>query len=90
MNKEEYRAKSIKKLYNLYSSSRQKGIASGDIDYFEAISFLSQTIDDLWKFPERKYYHDCLNVLDKEEVRSWNACIAEAERIRDLSIKGKR
>ena len=52
--------------------------------------FLSHTIDEL-KLPEKdnsEFIADSGYALG--QVDGWNACIAEAERMRDLSIKGKR
>jgi len=59
-------------------------------------AFLSQTIDELGKLPEGlECVDDSLTwedtIHNSNDVRfGWNACIAEAERMRDLSIKGKR
>ena len=60
------------------------------------IELLEQTIDELLpELPERlECVDDSLTwedtIHNSNDVRfGWNACIAEAERMRDLSIKGK-
>jgi len=51
-------------------------------------AFLSQTIDELGaELPKRRIGDPIVD--DKEYSDGWNACIAEAERMRDLSIKRK-
>jgi hypothetical protein len=56
-------------------------------------AFLSQTIDELWALPEKKELWDIEKdielTMSGQQKRGWNACIAEAERMRDLSIKRK-
>jgi hypothetical protein len=57
-------------------------------------AFLSQTIDELWALPDKRNEKENSPLpIPKEFIKlyrkGFNACIAEAERMRDLSIKGK-
>lgn len=61
-------------------------------EHKELIALISQTIDEL-KLPNKKgaYTVEEYKMAEFEVgyLEGWNACIAEAERMRDLSIKTK-
>ena len=89
MNKEEYKKIKLESIRNFINLPPFQELRLDDVE-----SFLSQTIDDLWKLPERKSEDTPTDTEVKTQNRfsarvSWNACIAEAERMRDLSIKVK-
>ena len=89
MTLEEYKKKKLEKvdhIFNGHPIMRRK----------EMLELMSQTIDELGKLPEGlECVDDSLTwedtIHNSNDVRfGWNACIAEAERTRDLNIKGKR
>lgn len=89
MTQEEYRAKKIRGFRRTLKHSQ---LNSPFVNRDEIEAFLSQTIDELWALPEKET-SSCPCVSEEWDVawnEGWNACIAEAERMRDLSIKGKR
>ena len=86
--KEEYKAGKLKELECLLRLISQDRPA-------DLYSFLSQTIDELWALPDKRNEKENSPLpIPKEFIKlyrkGFNACIAEAERMRDLSIKGKR
>jgi len=84
---EEYKAKQIK---------RMKDMLSPYMICVEpaVIELFSQTIDELWALPDKRNEKENSPLpIPKEFIKlyrkGFNACIAEAERMRDLSIEGK-
>jgi len=97
MELEQYRAKKIEELEKMVEAS-DDGLPCFPFPR-KIINFLSQTIDELGKLPNRSDLNQivqdsqgsvCPSPEEIAEEVGWNACIAEAERMRDLSIKGKR
>jgi hypothetical protein len=86
---EEYRAKKLKEL-----ESWSMNMDENAYNYLKA--FLSKTIDDLWKLPERLGENEFTfvvkkddgTILNRDAIDGYDYCISEAERMRDLSIKG--
>ena len=89
MKIEEYKKKKLKEL-------EKWSMNMDEFAYNYLKTFFTQTIDELGKLPEGlECVDDSLTwedtIHNSNDVRfGWNACIAEAERMRDLSIKGKR
>ena len=90
---EQYRAKKIEEF------DKHRFDFVGDISFLKVKELLSQTIDELGKLPNKSDLNQIVQdsqgsiCPSREEIAEeigWNACIAEAERMRDLSIKGKR
>ena len=81
MEIEKYRAKKLEEF------DKHRFDFVGDISFLKVKELLSQTIDELWAIPFEKHYDD--EDEEGEYEMGWNACIAEAERKRDLIIKIK-
>lgn len=90
MTKEEYKKRKLEDLKEYaqyhYCEGEAKFIALKDAE-----SFLSQTIDEVWKLPEERELSSVENlphIKNNNHWRNgWNACIAEAERMRDNQKK---
>lgn len=97
MTKEEYKEKKLEQYEKEFFSLAQLVSENGWIGTSEKLqAFLSQTIDELGKLPDEQSVSEKEKGLGKYMARDaenfyrgWNACIAEAERMRDLSIKTK-
>ena len=81
MTLEEYKKKKLEKvdhIFNGHPIMRRK----------EMLELMSQTIDELWAIPFEKHYDD--EDEEGEYEMGWNACIDEAERMRDNKLSEKR
>ncbi len=56
------------------------------LDMKNVEDFLSQTIDELWALPEKRPVLLVSEEYDDGHRDGWNACIAEAERMRDNKL----
>ena len=87
MTLEEYKKKKLEEL-------EKWSMNMDEFAYNYLKTFFTQTIDELWALPEKKELWDIEKdielTMSGQQKRGWNACIAEAERMRDLNIKGKR
>jgi hypothetical protein len=86
MTKKEYRAKKMEEFNGRFTDWNSPRFFTENTTPEKILAFIAQTIEELWALPKNRMNKEPL-VEDKEYTDGWNACIAEAERMRDLTAK---